>query len=124
MHEQIIHPGGYNPFYNGSYNPYDLKRFPGGSSSGSVVAVATGMVPVAIGYGGGSIMIPTAWSGTVGLAVGFAHFQFQNKGVNINPGVKSGPLTANVEDAAETFLLLGQPLSHQEEGGRAVHPYT
>mmetsp|Transcript_9001 Transcript_9001/g.13266 ORF Transcript_9001/g.13266 Transcript_9001/m.13266 type:complete len:697 (-) Transcript_9001:51-2141(-) len=125
MHERGVHPSGYNPFYNGPSNPYDLKRFSGGSSSGSAVAVATGMVPVAIGYdGGGSIRIPAAWSGTVGLAVGFSRFPFQNKNVNINPSVKSGPLAANVEDAAEAFLLLGQPFSRQGDGGGAVHPYT
>src|SRR5437762_6190904 len=53
-------------------NPWDLSahRTPGGSSSGSGVAVAAGLAPVAIGTDtGGSVRIPAAWNGIVGLKV-------------------------------------------------------
>jgi Asp-tRNA(Asn)/Glu-tRNA(Gln) amidotransferase A subunit family amidase len=54
--------------YGRTLNPYRADRTPGGSSAGSAVAVATGMVPLATGSdGAGSVRIPAAWCGVFGL---------------------------------------------------------
>ncbi len=61
---------GLNPHYGTPANPHspDEPRIPGGSSSGSAVAVASGLVPVSIGTDtGGSVRIPAAFNGIVGF---------------------------------------------------------
>lgn len=57
-----------NPHYGPTRNPWDLSRIPGGSSGGSAAAVASSLCSAAIGTDtGGSIRIPSAFCGVVGL---------------------------------------------------------
>ena len=68
LHELALGVTGINPWYGTPVNPLDPPRVPGGSSSGSAVAVATGEADVAYGSDtGGSIRIPAACCGTAGL---------------------------------------------------------
>jgi aspartyl-tRNA(Asn)/glutamyl-tRNA(Gln) amidotransferase subunit A len=61
-------PGTANTLTGVTRHPFDPDRSPGGSSGGSAVAVATGMAPLALGSdGGGSIRIPAALCGVLGM---------------------------------------------------------
>jgi amidase len=68
LHELALGVTGVNHWYGTPVNPLDPTRVPGGSSSGSAVAVATGEADVAYGTDtGGSVRIPAACCGTAGL---------------------------------------------------------
>jgi len=68
LHELALGVTGVNPWFGTPVNPLDPTRVPGGSSSGSAVAVATGEADVAYGSDtGGSVRIPAACCGTTGL---------------------------------------------------------
>jgi aspartyl-tRNA(Asn)/glutamyl-tRNA(Gln) amidotransferase subunit A len=68
MHEFAYGITGENPHYGSSCNPWARDRISGGSSGGSAVAVATGMGLASVGTDtGGSIRIPSALCGIVGL---------------------------------------------------------
>lgn len=68
LHELALGVTGINPWFGTPRNPLDPARVPGGSSSGSAVAVATGEADVALGSDtGGSVRIPSACCGTAGL---------------------------------------------------------
>jgi len=68
LHELALGVTGVNPWFGTPVNPLDPSLVPGGSSSGSAVAVATGEADVAYGSDtGGSVRIPAACCGTAGL---------------------------------------------------------
>jgi aspartyl-tRNA(Asn)/glutamyl-tRNA(Gln) amidotransferase subunit A len=68
LHEFAMGATTENPFYGAAKNPWDLERIPGGSSGGSAVALAAGLCYGALGTDtAGSIRLPSALCGTVGL---------------------------------------------------------
>lgn len=100
-HEIALGVTGNNPHYGTAHNPWDTTRIPGGSSSGSAIAVATGMSLGALGTDtGGSIRIPASLCGVVGLKPTYGRVSL--RGVfplswNLD---HVGPLTRCVRDAA------------------------
>jgi aspartyl-tRNA(Asn)/glutamyl-tRNA(Gln) amidotransferase subunit A len=90
-------------------NPWDDKthRTPGGSSSGSGVAVAARMAPWAIGTDtGGSVRIPAAWNGIAGLKTTIG--RISTFGIlPLSPTLDTpGPITRDIEDAALLLSVL------------------
>jgi len=100
-HEIALGVTGNNPHFGAARNPWNIDRIPGGSSSGSTIAVATGMSLGALGTDtGGSIRIPASLCGIVGFKPTFG--RVSTRGVfplswNLD---HVGPLASCVKDAA------------------------
>ena len=110
MHEIGISVTGINPHHGVVRNPYDVRRIAGGSSGGSAAAVAAGIVPIALGVdGGGSIRIPAALCGTVGLMPTYGRVsEFGSAPLDWSLS-HVGVLAATVEDAALAYAIIAGP---------------
>jgi amidase len=97
-------------------NPYDLALGPGGSSGGAAAAVALGLLPMAPGSdGGGSIRIPAAATGLVGLKPSRGRVPSQSGLTSLGGLSVGGPLARTVPDAGMLLDALVSP------DGRAPH---
>lgn len=97
---------GLSSFHRLARNPWNTDMNPGGSSAGAGVAGAAGYGPIHLGTDiGGSIRLPAAWCGLVGLKPSLGR-------VPIDPpfmGRAAGPMTRTVQDAALAMAVLSQP---------------
>ena len=100
LHEFAFGTTGEDSAFGPTRNPHDTTRSPGGSSGGSAAAVATGMSVASIGTDtGGSIRIPSAACGTVGLKPGFGELSVDGV-VPLSGSLDHiGPLCRSVRDA-------------------------
>jgi aspartyl-tRNA(Asn)/glutamyl-tRNA(Gln) amidotransferase subunit A len=90
-------------------NPWDLSKTPGGSSGGAAVAAALGMGAFHIGTdGGGSIRIPSAFTGVFGIKPTHGRVPAYPPSP-FSEVAHIGPMTRSVEDAALMLQIMAQP---------------
>lgn len=105
------------------WNPWDPRthRAPGGSSSGSGVAVAAGLAPAAIGSDtGGSVRIPAGLCGIVGLKTTVGRVSNHGALMLSKTLDTLGPMARDVEDAALLFSAMHGPDHHDPQ--TLAHP--
>lgn len=107
-----------NAIFGKTHSPWDKSKTPGGSSGGSGVALATGMVPFALGSdGGGSVRIPSSFCGLCGIKASFGrvplfpeHRDPDLPGTNAWESVEHiGPMARTVEDSAHLLNVIAGP---------------
>ncbi len=100
-------------------NPWDLTRVPGGSSGGSVAAVAAGEVPAALGTDtGGSIRQPSNFCGTVGLKPTYGRVSRFGVIAYASSFDQVGPITRTVADNARIMDVIAGP----DQWDATTHP--
>ena len=103
---------GTNSLRGTPWNPWDpkRKRTPGGSSSGSGVAVAAGLAPWAVGTDtGGSVRLPASWCGITGLKTTIGRVSTYGV-LPLSPTLDTpGPMARSVEDAALLYAAMQGP---------------
>lgn len=107
LHELCYGITSNNPHFGAVHNPWDLERIPGGSSGGSAAAVAAEMVFAASGTDtGGSIRVPAAFCGVVGLKPTYG--RLSRRGV-LPLGLTLdhvGPIARTVRDVAACYRAM------------------
>jgi aspartyl-tRNA(Asn)/glutamyl-tRNA(Gln) amidotransferase subunit A len=111
MTEFGLSPLGGNAMRNMPRNAHSRDHLPGGSSTGSAVAVATGLAPVALSAdGGGSIRGPAAYNGVFGIKPTYGRVPLTGHGLPAGATVVHlGPIGASTEDLAEFLEVTAGP---------------
>ncbi|WP_021597415.1 amidase [Actinomadura madurae] len=112
-----------SPGYGVARNPWNPEYTPGGSSGGSAAAVAAGMVAGAVGSdGAGSIRIPAAWTGLVGIKPQRGRVSGYPQTDPFNGITVWGPIARSVGDAALLLDVLSG--SHPDDVYQVDPPLT
>jgi aspartyl-tRNA(Asn)/glutamyl-tRNA(Gln) amidotransferase subunit A len=116
-----------NPHYGPTRNPWDTNRIPGGSSGGSAAAIAAGLCVASVGTDtGGSIRIPAALCGIVGLKPTFGRVSVRGV-VALAPTFDHvGPLARTAADAALILAVIAgrDPLDATTLSQPRMKPYA
>ncbi|KAF2662480.1 amidase signature enzyme [Lophiostoma macrostomum CBS 122681] len=110
MHELGMDTTNLNTYWGTPLNPYNERYYCGGSSGGPAYAVASGLVPFAIGSdGGGSIRVPSSFCGLYGLKPSHGRVSIAPVSQSDSTTVVQGPLAANMGDLLLSYHVLAQP---------------
>ncbi len=110
MYEIGIDTSGFNAHHGTPTNPYAPGHYPGGSSSGSAASIAAGFCPISVGAdGGGSIRIPAALCGVVGLKATWSRISELGAFPLCASVGHVGPLGATVHDVALAYATMAGP---------------
>ncbi|MEO5693392.1 MAG: amidase [Usitatibacter sp.] len=119
MNEFAAGVAGLNQYYGNAGNPWDLTRWSGGSSSGSGVAVSSGLALAGLGTDTGvSVRGPACWLGLVGVRPSYGRVSVRGTFPRAYSFDTVGPLTRSVEDAA---LMLNAISGYDPLDPYAVH---
>lgn len=110
MHELGMGVTGVNPHHGAARNPYDSRRVTGGSSSGPAACVGAGLCPVALGAdGGGSIRLPAAFCGVVGIKPTFGRVPEGGAAPLCWTVAHIGPIAATALDCWAGYVAMAGP---------------
>jgi len=99
-----------SPAYGVTRNPWNTALTPGGSSGGCSAAVSAGIVRVSMGSdAGGSVRIPAAFTGLIGLKPSFGRIPASPLPSAFSQVVHTGPLAAGMRDLAEVMQAAAGP---------------
>jgi Asp-tRNA(Asn)/Glu-tRNA(Gln) amidotransferase A subunit family amidase len=108
MHEFGLDTSGNNPIKGTPPNPYNAQYYTGGSSSGCAYAVASGLVPIALGGdGGGSIRIPASFCSVFGLKPSHGRLLFKPCMNHSSSCAVNGPLASDISSLSAFYQVLG-----------------
>ena len=107
-------PGADHPIHGRCHHPLDATRTPGGSSSGEASLIGHGASTLGLGSdSGGSIRLPAAWCGVVGLKPSYGLVpttgHFPRVGEHVDGRTVIGPMATNVADVTSALSVIAGP---------------